>query len=119
MNLVQKYINDPSFLLRLGPALVMLFFGIDQFRNPGNWLQYVPSWAVNMTGISPYTILRLHSIVNIVLGILLFTYRSKAVVWVVFFWFLSILPFAFMGDWTVGLRDTAITLGLLALTRLI
>lgn len=119
MDRIQNSFRDPSFLLRLGPALVMIFFGIDQFRNPMNWMSFMPNWAPGLTGINPVTIMRLHSIINIVLGVLLLTYRSSVVAWASFLWFLSILPFAFMADWTIGLRDLALTLGLLALIYLI
>jgi len=105
--------NDSKFLLRVGPALLMIIFGIDQLLRPGDWLQYVPLWVQQM--MSREDVMRLHAITNIVLGLLLLSgWNSQIIAVVAFFWFLSILPFAFMVDWKIGLRDTVITTSILA-----
>lgn len=116
---MQGILSDPLFLLRLGPAIIMFLFGLDQFMNPNRWLSFMPSWVPEKTGIDPITLMRLHSVVNIVLGILLMTYSNIIVAGLAFFWFLSILPFAYSADWTIGLRDTAVILSLLALIDLL
>ena len=111
---------DPRFLLRLGPSIVMITFGINQFYQPQNWLQYVPSWAPQVLRMAPETIMRIHSVVNVLLGLwLLSGVQPNIAAWLSLLWFLSILPFAFMSDWTIGVRDTALTIGIFALITLL
>jgi len=103
-----------DMLVKLGPALMMILFGISQMMNPEMWFKYIPTWVSNV--ISPFIVMRLHASVNILLGLLLLSgWRADVIVPVVIVWFLSIIPFAFLSDWTIGLRDTAVTLGLISL----
>lgn len=111
---MQQYYMNPQFLLKLGPSLVMVLFGLNQLLRPNYWLQYVPDWATRF--MSPYTIMNIHGLINVALGLLLFSgWNASTVICLTLLWFLSILPFAYSVDWTIGLRDTSIILSLLAL----
>jgi hypothetical protein len=108
-------IINSHFLLRLGPSLMMILFGLNQLTNPDYWIRFIPQWIVQNSPVSPYTIMRSHAIVNILLGIFLLSgWHSLTATWITIFWFISILPFAYMFDWTIGLRDTAVVLGLIS-----
>ncbi len=110
---------DPIFLLKLGPALVMILFGISQLMSPGMWLPFIPEWVITNVPLPATTIMKIHAIVNICLGLLLLSgWKAGIVIPVVILWFISILPFAFMVDWTLALRDSSIILSLVALLAL-
>jgi uncharacterized membrane protein len=115
-----NYLSDPRFLLRLGPALMMIIFGIDQLRNPQNWFQYLPRQIPNLLRMSPSTIMRVHAVFNVLIGFwLLSGWTQRVATWIALLWLISILPFAFMGDWTVGVRDSVIVLSVIALLFLL
>uniref|UniRef100_A0A6C0JU42 Uncharacterized protein n=1 Tax=viral metagenome TaxID=1070528 RepID=A0A6C0JU42_9ZZZZ len=105
---------NKELLIKLGPALMMILFGISQMMNPEMWFKYIPTFVSSL--VSPFIVMRLHASVNILLGLLLLSgWRADLIVPVVIVWFLSIIPFAFLSDWTIGLRDTAVSLGLISL----
>ena len=102
------------WLLRLGPALIMVVFGINQMINPEPWFEYIPEFVKKMN--SPKFTMRSHSLGNIVFGLFLASGLHPLVgAWIAFLWFLSIVPFAFMDKWKTGMRDLTITISLLAL----
>lgn len=111
---------DPAqFLLRLGPALAMVIFGINQWRKPTDWLHYIPEWISSSSPMKPQMQMRLHAVGNIAFGLFLISnWQPYWSAWVALIWWVTILPFAFRASWAVGLRDLAITLGLLALVLL-
>lgn len=115
---MQRYL-DPRFLLRLGPSLVMILFGLNQMYSPQNWFKYIPDWVQNWN-ISPQTLMYVHAAINVLLGVLLLSgWNAVTITTLSIIWFLSILPFAFMADWTVALRDFAIILSMCALLVLV
>ena len=106
---------NTSLILRLAPAAVMIIFGIAQLIQPEAWLQYIPDWLP----FNHMLIMRGHAIFNIILGVLLASgWQAKYVVPVVIAWWLSIVPFAFAQDWTIGVRDLAIITELIVLAML-
>ena len=108
-----------QFLLRLGPALVMVVFGLHQWVKPGNWLHYIPAWATKNSPMKPESSMHLHALGNIVFGLFLASgWHPYLGAWVGLLWWISILPFAFRVNWAIGLRDLAITAGLAALVLL-
>lgn len=112
--------DTAQLLLRLGPAITMVAFGISQYFKPAGWLDFIPPWFSRMSPMKPETTMRLHAVANIVLGVWLASgWLPYASAWVALLWWISILPFAFRVSWTVGLRDLAITVGLIALIILL
>ena len=55
-----------SQLLRVGLAIVFLYAAIFSFKNPNEWIGYVPSYLAK--GLSAGTILKLISVVQIVVA---------------------------------------------------
>lgn len=112
--------NNAIWLIRIAAALTMLPFGINQILKPGGWVKYLPEPVKKMSPLAPEAQMRLHALGNIVFALFLVSglYPLLAA-WVAFVWYLTIIPFAFMKDWTIGLRDTAVALALLALIFLL
>ena len=107
-------------LLKTGAAITMISFGLYQYFLPQGWFGYIPEWMRKRSTLSPEAITRSHSIGNLALGVLLITgFAPLIVAWAAFIWWVSLLPFAFMYSWTVGVRDLTITISILALIFLL
>jgi hypothetical protein len=107
-------------LLRFGPALTMILFGLNQFINPENWIKYIPDSIVPYLPTTTENFMKMHALANIALGVLLLSgWQPIIVTSIVLAWWASIIPFAALVDWTIGVRDTAIGLSLAALIFLL
>lgn len=106
-------------LIRLSVALTMVLFGIHQFMNPGQWIDYIPGGLRKFLITTPENTMRMHAIINILLGVW-FAVGIYPLVgsWATLLWWVSILPFAFYKDWRIGLRDLSITASVLAVILL-
>lgn len=105
-----------QLLIRVGTGITMLSFGLHQLFQPKEWTDYIPEWLSKLIPLSKETDIRIHSLGNIGLGILLIIgFYLKTVTIVNIIWWLSIVPFAFMKEWRIGLRDLSIVFGLVAL----
>jgi hypothetical protein len=105
-----------EILLRVGPALCMVIFGIHQMAKPQDWLHYIPGSVQKFLLASPTTTMRGHALANIVLGLWLASGLFPLIgIWVALVWWASILPFAFRVSWAIGLRDLSITISIIAL----
>ncbi|MDX1535416.1 MAG: DoxX family membrane protein [Candidatus Spechtbacterales bacterium] len=60
--------NNNYNFLRLGLGFVFLYAGMASFFDPELWISYVPAWVENF-GVSRETILYLHAVGDIVLGL--------------------------------------------------
>jgi uncharacterized membrane protein YphA (DoxX/SURF4 family) len=102
------------WILRFAPAITMFTFGIHQIMNPNPWFEYVPKWLQKI--IPPAPFMKVHGAGNILLALFLVSGLYPLVAaWVVFIWWLSIVPSAMMDSWRTGMRDLSVTLALLAL----
>ena len=59
------------FIIRVGLALVLLWFGIDEIINPENWFGYVPAWIISIIPISLKLFIIFNGIFEIFIGALL------------------------------------------------
>lgn len=108
-----------GLLIRFGVGLVMIVFGINQMRSPTGWLAYMPPFVRFILPIDSKLFMRMHGVTNLVLGALLLSGLWLPVAaCIALAWWIWILPFATYYHWTVGLRDLAIILALLALVYL-
>ena len=108
-------------LLQWGPSLTMLLFGVSQWRHPERWTEYIPEWVIPFSFFDDKkALMRFHALGNIVFGAFLFsTLYPLAAAWIAFLWWISILPFAFRVDWTIGMRDLSVSISLAALIGLL
>lgn len=109
-----------ELLIRFGVGIVMVVFGLHQIKSPASWQHYIPGLVRFMMPISSSTFMRLHGSGNVSLGLLLMSGLIQPVsACLALAWWLWVLPFAAYYDWTVGLRDFAIAMALLALVYLV
>lgn len=113
------HVQTASLLIRLGVGVVMVLFGLSQLRSPELWLTYIPRIIRFFMPMEPKIFMRIHSLGNLGLGLLLcLGIWFPVILWITIFWWISILPFAFYYEYTVGLRDVSIILALIALLML-
>ena len=107
-------------VLRVSAALTMLLFGIHQLIRPQSWSLYVPAWVSELSHLSLSSIMRTHAIGNIIIALYLVSGVTALIsAWAAFVWWLSVLPFAFLSDWKIAMRDVSVALSLLALIFLL
>lgn len=58
-------------LLRIGLAIVFVWFGIHQLLVPGQWTAWIPEWFLSLGLVDAITFIRIHAAINVVFGILL------------------------------------------------
>ena len=100
-------LKKPLFVIRIGLALVFLFFGIDKFINPFIWIGWVPKWLLALLPISQYAFIYTQGAFQVILGIILllgFFTRIAAIVAAIF---MAAVVFT-VGFNDLGIRDTAI-----------
>lgn len=71
MKFVEKYSKYAPSVLRIGMAIVVLWFSTAQFINPSEWSAYVPDSAVNLLGVSSVTLVYLNAIFELVFGLMM------------------------------------------------
>lgn len=112
-------IHTARLLIQIGVGIVMILFGLSQITSPDKWLKYLPRFVRFIMPVKPTNFMRAHSLGNLGLGILLaIGVWQPAVIWITIFWWISILPFAFYAEYSIGLRDVAIILSLIGLLLL-
>lgn len=106
---------DPGIaIVSFGTALTMVVFGVHQWRKPQEWVQYVPPFVRRLSPLGEGTLMRAHAAGNVVLGLFLVSMAAPYLALLLaFLWWLSIVPFAFRVNWTIGMRDLSVTLSLL------
>ena len=65
-------------LLRIGMAIVILWFSTQQFAHPVDWTAYVPDSAVTLTHLSAIALVHVNATFELVFGaLLLFGYQVR------------------------------------------
>lgn len=101
-------------ILRLGLAVLFLWFGFSQLLDGLNWVSWVPEWAVNLFSIPPAMIVLLNGAFEVVAGALLaFNILTR---WVALALGLHLVVIVFdIGLTAIGFRDFAIMMATFAL----
>lgn len=108
-------IDIAVLLIHLVVGFTMLCFGLSQLINPKGWTQYLPKWLAAILPFKPTTVLRLHSLGNVSLGLLFMsTLWPVIVAYLVAAWWTFIFPFAFRQDRYIALRDLSIIAAIVA-----
>ena len=58
-------------VLRIGLAILFLWFGFSQLLDSLSWVSWVPDWAVNLLSIPPAMIVMLNGVVEVLGGTIL------------------------------------------------
>ena len=112
-------VEAAALLIRVSVGSVQVLFGLSQQRSPQDWLGYVPKPLQLLLPVKPVNFMRIHSLGNIGIGLWLLSGLVLPVaIWVSLLWWIWILPFAFYKAMSIGLRDFAIIMSLIALLLL-
>jgi len=101
-------------ILRVGLALVYLWFGFSQLFDSLNWVYLVPNWAVNLSHLPPAMIVLANGLFEVIVGTFLiigFFVRPMTLLYVAHLFVISVE----MGISSAGVRDIGLTLSALAL----
>lgn len=110
----QKLSSYAPLVLRLGLAGVVAWFGTSQVLNPNSWVNVVPAWAVDMSGMSKLTIIQLNGWFEIVTASLLALGIYARWVALVLSVHLFVIAFSF-GRSATGIRDFGLSFALLSI----
>ena len=100
-------------ILRIGLAIVILWFGLSELIHPAMWTSYIPSWLVTLTHFSVTTLVILNGLFEVVLGTLLaFGVWTRWVSLLLFLHMAGIIND--VGLDAVGMRDVGLAFGLLS-----
>ena len=113
MNQIKEFIiknKDYSVaIIRIGLALVLLWFGIDEILNPENWFGYFPNSLTALLPFSLETFFIINGIFEIIVGILLFVgFKTRIIAFIAALHLLSITIAIGYND--IGVRDLGLTL---------
>ena len=68
--ILDKYKIYAPRIIRIGLAIVFLWFSINQIIAPNDWISYLPSWTNNL-GITQTTFVLMNAIFELIFGTLL------------------------------------------------
>lgn len=105
-------------ILRLGLAVMFLWFGFSQLFDGINWVAWVPEWAVNTLHLPPAMIVLANGLFEVVAGALLaFNIWTR---WVALALALHLLVITIeIGATAIGVRDFGLMASTLALALLV
>jgi len=111
-NIKEFFIKNKDYstaIIRIGLALVLLWFGIDEILNPENWFGYFPESLTSLLPFSLETFFILNGIFEIIVGILfLVGFKTRIVAAISALHLLSITIAIGYND--IGIRDFGLTL---------
>lgn len=103
---MDAHIHAAELVIRISIGTVMILFGLSQMLRPKPWLVYIPKPLEFILPVKPETTMRVHSLGNLVLGVLFLIGAWPVVMaWIIGAWWLSIFPFAMLHDRFIALRD--------------
>ncbi len=99
-------------VLRVGLAIVFLYFGFSQIQSPDNWIGYLPEFLRTLDNITPNNIIMINGFMELTLGIYLliglYTRFASAILG------LHLIGIVFsIGMSPVGIRDFGLTIATL------
>lgn len=100
-------------ILRIGLALIFIWFGKEQLMNPGSWIGYVPSWAESIFPNTEKLVL-LNGLFELVAAFLLIMNVFTRVVALILAVHLLVIALA-IGINPVGVRDIGLSIAALSL----
>ena len=96
-------------IIRIGLALVLLWFGIDEIINPENWFGYIPSWLTSILPLDIGTFIIMNGIFEIIVGfLLLIGLHTRIIAFIAALHLLSITIAVGYND--IAVRDFGLTL---------
>jgi uncharacterized membrane protein YphA (DoxX/SURF4 family) len=108
-----RYKHLAPAVIRIGIALVFLWFGTQELTNPTDWTSYIPEAAVKLTHLSVYTLTYINGAFEALAGLLLLIgLWTRVVAALLFLHLLTIL--SVVGYNSIGVRDFGLAIGALS-----
>ncbi len=108
-----KLRNLAPVVVRLGLAMVFLWFGSNQILNQEMWTSLIPEWVTSFTGFDAATIVTLNGMSEIALAVLLaFGMYIRVVATLLFIHLVMIINE--LGLSAIGVRDVGLAFAMLA-----
>lgn len=95
-------------VLRIGMALVFLWFGSQQLMNAGDWVGYVPEWATSILPVSSIAFVLFNGVCEVAGGIALILGLWTRLVALLLTIHMALITMA-VGYNTIGVRDFGLT----------
>ena len=100
-------------VLRIGMAVVILWFSTQQFAHPTDWTAYVPDAAVSLTHLSATALVHVNATFELVFGmLLLFGYQVRLSALLLALHLFDIMYVVGYGE--IGVRDFGLAVATLA-----
>lgn len=111
-NIKEFFIKNKNYsipIIRIGLALVLLWFGLDEIINPENWFGYIPPGLSSILPINLDAFITINGIFEIIIGfLLLIGYYTRIIAFIAALHLLSIT--IAVGYNEIGIRDFGLTL---------
>lgn len=101
-------------VLRIGIALVFIWFGTQEVTNPNSWTIFIPAFLTNLSGLTALTVVKLNGWFEIIAGFLLLVgYQTRIVALLLA---LHIADIAYIVGYNpIGIRDFGLTVASLSI----
>lgn len=106
--------NAGWLLVRIGIALVLFWFGINQILNPQDWVYYLPEWLVAISPIAPAYIVLINGGVEVVFGFFILFGMFLKISALLMGFHLALIALS-LGNTPSGIRDWGLALATFAL----
>ncbi len=100
-------------ILRVGMAIVAIWFGTQELLNPGVWTGYIPESIVNITNMNANLLVNLNGAFEVIFGLALFfgiKTRITAMLLMIHMFDITYI----VGYNALGIRDLGLAFGLLS-----
>lgn len=108
-----KMMEWSPVVLRIGLALVMLWFGSQQITNPTGWVAYLPSW-IHILPLTPIQFIYMNGWFEVILGFLLLIGFFTRIIALLLVLHMAGIVMT-VGYNEIGIRDFGILTGLFSL----
>lgn len=101
-------------ILRIGIALVFIWFGASQLLNSSEWISLIPKWAISLSHVSANTLVHFNGAFEVVFGLaLLLGWFTRITA---FFLALHMISITFdVGYTSIGIRDFGLSMAAIAI----
>ena len=98
------------FVLRVGMAMVILWFSLEQFTHNGSWVAYIPDYAVSISHLSASSLVSLNALFELIFGMMiLFGFYTRLSAFLLAIHLFDIMLVVGYGE--IGARDFGLAIG--------
>lgn len=101
-------------ILRIGLGATIVWFGVSQLVNPGDWVGFLPGWAFGQEVISTTSLVYINGLFEALAGLLLIFGQFSRIVSILMVLHMALIIFH-LGYNDIAVRDFGLLAGFLAL----